>query len=403
MNSPADSIKVFFKRLTQSKYFKSYVISAAVILVGVVLIIITPWQTYTPDEDFSTPTPTLEPGQTPDPDSTPDPALSPAPEDPPEPTPTPIPGEYNPLTGEPWAGNKDERPWAISINNYRDSLPQQGIAPADIIYEFVTEGGHSTRMLALYQDASDVGIIGSVRSAREYIVEIAEGHDALFVHASGRLYDDAIELNGNPVTRRGTLDVNGKWVGRRDSYRRNTLKMQLDATMVVDGVGLTERISEINIRRDHEDYEQTLRFKEDGTPENGLIAKSIEVKFTTNSKSTFFSYSDTSNRYTVRQYSRDLIDTVGENETDIILSFTNVLVLQTDIQLGVNDAGHSRVRTEGQGTGFYFNGGRYIEITWSREANKGYVYKLTNGEPLELGIGKTYICIVSTSQTPIVT
>ena len=83
-----------------------------------------------------------------------------------------------------------------------------------------------------------------------------------------------------------------------------------------------------------------------------------------------------------------------------MLGFTNVLVLQTDIQLSFNAAGHSHIRTVGEGNGFYFNGGRYIDIKWSRAADKGYVYTHTDGTPLELGIGKSFICLVSATQTP---
>lgn len=46
------------------------------------------------------------------------------------------------------------------------------------------EGG-ITRMLAVYQSLEDVGSIGSIRSARPYYIELALGHDALYVHAGG--------------------------------------------------------------------------------------------------------------------------------------------------------------------------------------------------------------------------
>ena len=40
-------------------------------------------------------------------------------------------------------------------------------------------------MLCLYQTVEGVDILGSVRSARPYFVELALGHDAVYVHAGG--------------------------------------------------------------------------------------------------------------------------------------------------------------------------------------------------------------------------
>ena len=73
----------------------------------------------------------------------------------------------HPLNGEllaqPWVG----RATAIVINNIKVCLPQHGIGPADIVYEYETEGG-ITRLLAIYSNLEDVGSIGPVRSSRTF-------------------------------------------------------------------------------------------------------------------------------------------------------------------------------------------------------------------------------------------
>lgn len=102
-----------------------------------------------------------------------------------EPTPTPYNGPVNPLTGLPideeWV---NRRPVAIMLNNLKQALPQLGQSQADIIYEIPAEGG-ITRMVGVYQSVEDVGTIGSIRSARPYYLEVALGHDAIFLHAGG--------------------------------------------------------------------------------------------------------------------------------------------------------------------------------------------------------------------------
>ena len=73
---------------------------------------------------------------------------------------------------------------AVMLNNLKKALPQLGVSQADVIYEAPAEGG-ITRMLAVFQSLDGVGDIGSVRSARDYYVSLALGHDALFLHAGG--------------------------------------------------------------------------------------------------------------------------------------------------------------------------------------------------------------------------
>ena len=81
-----------------------------------------------------------------------------------------------------------KRPYVVMINNIKVATPQSGISKADIIFETLAEGG-LTRLMAVYQDIENIGIVGSVRSARPYFIDIAMGLDAIFVHAGGS--DDA--------------------------------------------------------------------------------------------------------------------------------------------------------------------------------------------------------------------
>ena len=105
---------------------------------------------------------------------------------PPEPTYT------NPLTGLASETDLTEaRPYAVMINNIRKSTPQKGIAQADMIFEIPVEG-NITRLMGIYQDFKGVDVIGSIRSARPYFIDIARGFDAIYIHAGGS--DDAYAL-----------------------------------------------------------------------------------------------------------------------------------------------------------------------------------------------------------------
>ena len=74
------------------------------------------------------------------------------------------------------------RPLAIMIENHNQARPQSGLYAADIVYEMPVEGG-ITRFMGLYTKLP--GLIGPVRSCREYFVDRALEVDALYVHCGG--------------------------------------------------------------------------------------------------------------------------------------------------------------------------------------------------------------------------
>ncbi|MFY4776981.1 DUF3048 domain-containing protein [Metabacillus sp. RGM 3146] len=84
----------------------------------------------------------------------------------------------SPLTGLK-ADQTDHRPIAVVINNHTKARPQSGISEADVVYEMLAEG-NVTRFLAIFQSHKPK-IIGPVRSAREYFVDLSKGYDALLI------------------------------------------------------------------------------------------------------------------------------------------------------------------------------------------------------------------------------
>ncbi|MDD2997494.1 MAG: DUF3048 domain-containing protein, partial [Candidatus Riflebacteria bacterium] len=80
------------------------------------------------------------------------------------------------------AGPGAMRPLAIMIENHNQSRPQSGLDQADLVYEMPVEGG-ITRFMAVYTRLP--GLIGPVRSCREYFVDRALEVDALYVHCGG--------------------------------------------------------------------------------------------------------------------------------------------------------------------------------------------------------------------------
>lgn len=87
----------------------------------------------------------------------------------------------SPFTGLPIEDRDYRRAVAVSIENSPAARPQSGLEEAEIVYEFMLEGG-ITRFLAIFWPEVPKKI-GPIRSARPALVKTAQSYDALFLHA----------------------------------------------------------------------------------------------------------------------------------------------------------------------------------------------------------------------------
>ena len=320
------------------------------------------------------------------------PAPDPDPEPDPEPEPDPDPAGINLLTGLPIEPEyENNRPVAVMFNNLRAALPQLGVGQADIIYEVPAEGG-ITRMLGVFQTLEGVGNLGSIRSVRPYYLELALGHDALLVHAGGspEAYQDIAAWGVNNMDGvNGGSDARIFW---RDAVRRKSAGYE--HSLLTSGENVLNYLAKGRYRLTHKDgYQYPVVFSDDGTPVSGTAAKHITLRYT-QYKTGVFDYDAETKRYLVSEYGKAYKD----GNTDEQIGVTNVLILETDIHAIAGDsAGRIRVRTTGTGSGTYFCGGQSVRIQWSKsDRNSPFVYTLSDGTPLSLGKGTSYVCLIST-------
>ena len=323
-----------------------------------------------------------------------EPEPEPEPESEPEPEPEPVLLYTNPLTGEPWATDiSKNRPIAIMLNNLQKALPQLGVSQADIIYEIPAEGG-ITRMLAVFQSVEGVGDLGSVRSARDYYISLAYGHDALFLHAGGSpMAYSVIKEWGIPA-----LDcVNGPYEGTlywRDQERRKN--MGKEHSVLTSGDTIQELLPTYYLRLEHKDsFSWPQEFLAEGETAQGEPANSVNIRFSEYKQRGRFDYDPETGLWLVSEYGDPYVDgNTGEQ-----VAVKNVLVLNTDIKLIAGDeAGRQSVRTTGSGSGKFFCDGTVQDITWHKEKHSSpLTYTDANGQPLKLGVGKTYVNIIGSS------
>lgn len=331
-----------------------------------------------------------EPTKTPDPtaDVTAEPIGTPEPSG--EPQPSEEPACRSPLTGLPMdEALADRKPVAIMLNNIKAAMPQQGNSGASIIYEVLAEGG-ITRMLGVYEDIGAVGLIGSVRSARLYYLELALGHDAVFVHAGGspEFYD--YQGKWNVTTADG---VNGPYSGAglfwRDRERIAGHYYAYEHSLLTSGEKLEQILSAKGLLSAHTaGYVYEMTFADDGTPADGQAAEVITVPFS-GSKTTTFRYDGGSGLYLAEQYGGAMVD--GNDDTQI--SAANVLILRTQCTV-VDDAGRLTVDLS-EGEGWFACGGQLIPIRWEKGGRNDQLrYFTADGQPLTLGRGRSYVCII---------
>ena len=300
---------------------------------------------------------------------------------------------YNPLTGLPMdEARAQNRPLAIVLANCVDSIPMNGIAQADVVYELLVEGG-ITRMLALYQDFSDVQMAGSIRSARHYTVEFARSHDAILIHAGGSqpyAYRTISELG---VPNLDEVGGNRRDIFFRDRGRIGGRRIDTMHAVVTTNARVAQFLPQYDFNLDHTpSFEQGWFFADDATPVGGTAATNAVVTFPGGKTSTF-DFDATENVYRMTQFRRDFVDANDGSRP----GFTNVIVMRTSITSMQGDgAGRQNVVTVGEGEGYFINGGRSIPINWSR-ANRESPLVFTNldGSPLEFGRGTTYIGVTS--------
>jgi len=293
----------------------------------------------------------------------------------------------DPLTG--LACEKDlskTRPIAIMLNNHPKSLPQAGIQSAGIIYEVLAEGG-MTRLLAVFSDPEVVpDRTGTVRSSRPYYIQLAQGHDAIYVHFGGS--EDAFSyLRQNKIDRIDGINYDGTYFYRDKDRRKNK---GLEHSAFTTGELMTRAIEKLGIRATVEAQVGPAPFSavEIIPPEP---CRQFKCAYSQTVKAGFL-YDPEAKLYNKTEYGEEHMD---EN-TGKALTVKNVLVLAIPSRIIKGDAyGRLTVDVIGSGSGYYMTNGGKCDIKWTKaSATSPIVYTLADGTPLQINPGNTYVSIL---------
>lgn len=293
----------------------------------------------------------------------------------------------NPLTGlsDLADGKTDDRPVAIMINNITTAQPvQAGLNQADIIYETEVEGG-ITRLLAVYQDVSKAGTIGTIRSARYAYVDLAMGHNAIYIHHGQDPTYCAPHL-------KDTDDIN---ISEGNYGYRLKNGLASEHTLYTDGSKLWDGLVKDKVKTERGTSAVWASFADEDTSitlEN--TASAVTVPFSSSYKSVF-KYDAATGVYT--RYFKDTLR--KDYKTGETTEVKNVFVLLTSIS-NYPDGKHRNIALE-SGDGYYLVNGTYTAIKWSKgAASNGFKFTKADGTELTVNAGSSWVCLAdkNTSQ-----
>lgn len=299
----------------------------------------------------------------------------------------------NLLTGEPMEEEKAcMRPLAVMLGNTVDALPQYGVGQADVLYEVPVEGG-LTRLMAIFQDYTNLEALGSVRSCRHYFAYYAMEFDAIYMHYGQAPYAEPLLESGK------VSDLNGldSKVDSLTFYRESSRKQPHNA--FATSKGIADGIAYKGFETKYQDnYTGHYLFAADGETvelKDGEAAQVVCPGFAISKP--WFVYNEEDGLYYRYQYKDKHIDG-ADNEQ---LAFKNIIFQYSSYGKavganGVEDThGYLDIRTTGEGSGKYITNGKAIDITWKKaDENSPARYYDADGNEITLNQGKTSVSIV---------
>lgn len=293
----------------------------------------------------------------------------------------------NELTGLPMEEEYiNKRPIGVMINNLEGAQPLLGVADADLIYECPVEGG-ITRLLAIFKNPKGIDAIGSVRSARPYFINIAQGLDAIYMHIGGSTQaTEMLKSNDIDSFSLGAYE-DMMW---RDPTRRANLGYEHSA--LTSGDRLIKGIEDAGVRSTlKDDYNFKQSFSEtDSQVKSGSIAQNVEVIYSYY-KSTVFKYNNEKETYMVYQFDEPQMD----DNKKVQNSKQNIIIIRADVTTINNENDLKAIEIIGKGKGQYISRGKVIDIKWSKASAKDPIkYSTTDGNDLVMMPGQSYICVI---------
>ena len=280
----------------------------------------------------------------------------------------------SPFTGLPLKEDYYSRAVAVSIENSPAARPQSGLNEAEIVYEFMTEGG-ITRFLALFWPEIPEKV-GPIRSARPFLIETAAAYDSLFLHA-GASPDGFQMLSEIEI-------INLDQIYQSQYYWRSS-KRQAPHNLYSGRPSLSPYLSQISAR----EYPEQFEFLTASVVSDFIEAEEISIDYWGDYE-VLYRYNKLENRY--QRYLNDF-DTPHTVESGETISAKNIIVQYVETQTK-DRAGRLDLDLDSGGKMELFRDGIVIEGSWEKTGQYNISYLTSSGEKIMVNPGETWIQVV---------
>lgn len=302
----------------------------------------------------------------------------------------------DPLTGQQLL-YPEQRAAAVVIENTTDSTTQWGIGSASVVLEAMTESGSSTELCLVYPALSAMPVVGPVTRGQDLYWRLLSGQQVLPIQCGSSAYAkryleyynlravDAQEVGRNAFVSTGySWDNTPLW---RTSGKA--------VAAVLDSLSISTAVNQNTASGSESETAGVLPAllpqRDTGHLPDANAADA--VKATVNFQSggaTGFVYDDALAAY-------GMLHADGTPQLDANTGtqavFDNLLILYSGSSL--RDDGRTLDYDLSMGGGVWLNGGHLWQVTWTQGTQSTLALYDSNGKPLNLPEGRSYIALLS--------
>lgn len=286
-----------------------------------------------------------------------------------------------PLTGKKSKTSTAGRAVAVMINNHPAARPQSGLNKADIVYEILAEGD-VTRFLAVFQSEKPE-VVGPVRSARDYYIQLAKGLNALYI-AHGFSPEAKQMLNNGYIDNLNGIYYDGT-LFKRASFRKAPHNSYITYKNILKGA------KQKNYEMDQTPPAFKFLTEEESKKITGKNVPSVTISyFSNNLFDAVYQYDSKLGRYKRFSDGEQTVDL--ETKQPILLD--NIFIIEAVHQV-MDSKGRRNIDLESGGRAYLLQKGKVNEVEWKNV--NGRIVPFKNGEEIPFVQGKTWVNVVPTN------
>ena len=308
----------------------------------------------------------------------------------------------DPLTGQELQ-YPGERTAAVVIDNAASSTTQWGIGSASVVLEALTESGQPTSLCLAYPSVSAMPTVGPVTLGQDLYWRLLVGQQVLPVQRGGGQFDQNY-LDYYSLRAVDALEVGTNAFSCETDWQNVPLWHTSGAALsgVLGSLNISPALTESRVT----DTSSSSSDSESGTllsvpnllpmQENGKLpdadasdAMSVRVQFDAQNATGFTYDADTKTYRMLHADGTPQLDANNGQQAD----FDNLLILFSASTL--RDDGVTLDYDLTMGGGVWLNEGHLWNITWTQGSETTFFLHDSNGRPLTLTAGRSYLALVS--------